>query len=63
MVLTSATLAVAGEFDYLQKRLGLPNARTLRIESPYDYASKCCSTCRRICPIRGSLSFRGGRPM
>lgn len=40
VVLTSATLTVAGEFDYLQKRLGLPNARTLRIESPYDYAKQ-----------------------
>jgi len=40
VVLTSATLAVAGEFDYLQKRLGVPNARTLSIESPYDYANQ-----------------------
>ena len=40
VILTSATLAVAGEFDYAQKRLGLPNARTLRIESPYDYAQQ-----------------------
>jgi ATP-dependent DNA helicase DinG len=39
-VLTSATLAVAGEFAYTQTRLGLPNARTLRIESPYDYAKQ-----------------------
>jgi ATP-dependent DNA helicase DinG len=40
VVLTSATLTVAAEFEYLQKRLGLPNARTLRIESPYDYAKQ-----------------------
>jgi len=40
VILTSATLAVAGEFEYAQKRLGLPNARTLRIESPYDYAKQ-----------------------
>jgi ATP-dependent DNA helicase DinG len=38
VVLTSATLAVAGTFDYVQKRLGLPNARTSLIESNYDYA-------------------------
>jgi ATP-dependent DNA helicase DinG len=37
VILTSATLAVAGEFVYTQKRLGVPNPRTLRIESPYDY--------------------------
>ncbi len=37
VVLTSATLTVAGGFDYAQERLGLPNARTLHVESPYDY--------------------------
>ena len=37
-ILTSATLTVAGAFDYAQTRLGLPQARTLRIESQYDYA-------------------------
>ncbi len=40
VVLTSATLTVAGEFDYVRKRLGLPNARTLLIESPYDYTKQ-----------------------
>ena len=40
VILTSATLAVAGEFDYTQTRLGLQNARTLRIESQYDYATQ-----------------------
>jgi ATP-dependent DNA helicase DinG len=38
VVLTSATLAVSGEFEYVQNRLGLENARTLRVESQYDYA-------------------------
>jgi ATP-dependent DNA helicase DinG len=37
VILTSATLAVAGEFEFLQKRLGLANARTQRIESQYDF--------------------------
>ena len=37
VILTSATLAVAGQFDYTQKRLGLQHARTLAIESHYDY--------------------------
>ena len=40
VVLTSATLAVAGEFDYTRQRLGLPNARSLHIPSPYDYANQ-----------------------
>ena len=36
-VLTSATLAVAGSFDYLQKRLGLQAARSLVAPSNFDY--------------------------
>ncbi len=36
-VLTSATLSVEGGFDYLQKRLGIPYARTLNVASPFDY--------------------------
>ncbi|MBV9084109.1 MAG: ATP-dependent DNA helicase [Acidobacteriaceae bacterium] len=40
VVLTSATLAVAGSFDYAQTRLGLQNARTLQVESQYDYAQQ-----------------------
>ncbi len=37
VVLTSATLTVGGSFDYAQGRLGLPNAATLQVESPYEY--------------------------
>ena len=40
VVLTSATLAVAGGFEYTQTRLGLPDARTQRVESQYDYAKQ-----------------------
>ncbi len=36
-VLTSATLAVAGSFDYTQKRLGLNSARTLTVAGLFDY--------------------------
>ena len=36
-VLTSATLAVAGGFDFVQKRLGLDNARTLVVPGHFDY--------------------------
>jgi ATP-dependent DNA helicase DinG len=39
-VLTSATLAVAGKFDYVQSRLGLDNARTLIVESHFQYSSQ-----------------------
>jgi ATP-dependent DNA helicase DinG len=36
-VLTSATLAVAGGFEYVQKRLGLDNARTQVVPGHFDY--------------------------
>ncbi len=39
-VLTSATLAVAGEFEFVQQRLGLRGARTLVVPSHFDYASQ-----------------------
>lgn len=36
-VLTSATLAVGGEFTFLQKRLGLAQPRTLIVAGQFDY--------------------------
>ena len=36
-VLTSATLAVADSFDYVEARLGLSGARTLIVPSHFDY--------------------------
>lgn len=40
VVLTSATLAVAGGFEFVQKRLGVRNARTLVVPGHFDYASQ-----------------------
>ncbi len=37
IVLTSATLAVAGGFDYVQGRLGVDNPRTLVVPGHFDY--------------------------
>ena len=37
VVLTSATLAVAGQFEFTQQRLGLKSARTLIVDSPFHY--------------------------
>ncbi|HET8668109.1 MAG TPA: DEAD/DEAH box helicase, partial [Terriglobales bacterium] len=39
-VLTSATLAVNGGFEYIRKRLGIENARELIVPSHFDYASQ-----------------------
>ncbi|MFZ0593713.1 MAG: helicase C-terminal domain-containing protein [Bryobacteraceae bacterium] len=40
VVLTSATLTVNHEFEYAKTRLGLPDARTLAVESLYDYGTQ-----------------------
>ena len=44
VVLTSATMAVAGSFQYLRDRLGLEDAQELVLDSPFDYLrqSLCC---------------------
>ncbi len=40
VVLTSATMAVAGSFGYVQKRLGMENARTLIVAGHFDYQTQ-----------------------
>jgi ATP-dependent DNA helicase DinG len=40
VVLTSATLAVSGGFDFTKERLGLRNARTLVVPSHFDYGEQ-----------------------
>ncbi len=40
VVLTSATLAVSGDFDFLKGRLGLPSARSLVVESPFNFSEQ-----------------------
>ena len=37
-VLTSATLSVGGSFDFFRKRLGLPDAESMIVDSPFDHA-------------------------
>jgi len=39
VILTSATLRVAGSFDYLRNRLGAESADELAVGSPFDYQS------------------------
>jgi ATP-dependent DNA helicase DinG len=36
-VFTSATLAIGDDFGHFAARIGLPDARTLKIDSPFDY--------------------------
>ncbi len=39
-VFTSATLAIGDDFAHFAARVGLPEARTLKIDSPFDYPSQ-----------------------
>jgi ATP-dependent DNA helicase DinG len=39
-VFTSATLAIGDDFSHFAARIGLSEARTLRIDSPFDYAEQ-----------------------
>ncbi len=36
-ILSSATLATNGRFDYIKERLGLPDAKSLLLNSPFNY--------------------------
>ncbi len=40
IVMASATLAVAGTFDYVEKRLGVSGARTLIVPGHFDYSKQ-----------------------
>jgi ATP-dependent DNA helicase DinG len=39
-VFTSATLAIGEDFSHFAARIGLPDARTARIDSPFDYPTQ-----------------------
>jgi ATP-dependent DNA helicase DinG len=57
VVLTSATLAVAGGFGYTQQRLGLRNARTLVVPSHFDYAKQALFYVPQALPDPRSPAF------
>jgi ATP-dependent DNA helicase DinG len=40
VIMTSATLATAGKFDFFQSRVGLTQAHSLVLGSPFDYAKQ-----------------------
>ena len=40
VILTSATLAVGGNFDFLKRRLGIENAKERILDSHFDYPSQ-----------------------
>jgi len=56
-VLTSATLAVDGSFEYVKSRLGVRDAMELRVESEFDYARQALLYLPRRVPPPKSPSF------
>lgn len=49
-VFTSATLVVEGEFTHFQRRMGLENAKTLALDSPFDYQQQALLCVPRFLP-------------
>ncbi len=57
VVLTSATLTVNHAFEYAKTRLGLPDARTLAVESLYDYGTQVLLYVPQHLPEPKNLNF------
>ena len=56
-VLTSATLAVDGSFDYVRGRLGIKHADELRVASEFDYTRQAILYLPRRMPLPRSPRF------
>ncbi len=56
-VLTSATLAVAGSFDHVRRRLGIDSATEMRVPSEFDFASQSLLYLPRRMPPPKSPAF------
>jgi len=58
IVLTSATLASQGSFDYIRQRLGLEEARELLLGSPFDYQRAALILLPRDMPEPGTRDYQ-----
>jgi ATP-dependent DNA helicase DinG len=56
-ILTSATLAVAGSFEYVRGRLGIDAARELRVPSEFDFARQSLLYLPRRMPAPKDTAF------
>jgi ATP-dependent DNA helicase DinG len=56
-VLTSATMAVEGSFEYVKGRLGIRHARELRVSSEFDYTSQALLYLPRRVPSPKAPAF------
>ena len=57
VVLTSATLAVSGGFEFTQKRLGIDNPRTLVVPGHFDYQKQALLYVPQHLPYPNSPAF------
>lgn len=57
VLVTSATLTAGGSFDFATRRLGLPEADTLLVESPYDYRRAVLALLAQDLPEPGMPSY------
>ncbi len=58
-VFTSATLAIGEDFAHFAARIGLPQARTLKIDSPFDYRAQARIYLPRAMPDPQHPAFAG----
>jgi ATP-dependent DNA helicase DinG len=59
LIFTSASLAVAGDLQHVAHRLGLEDAKTLCIDSPFDYAQQARLYVPRGCGDPNHPAFAG----
>jgi ATP-dependent DNA helicase DinG len=57
-VFTSATLMVDGGFSHFQKQMGLDNATTLSLDSPFDYPNQAMLCVPRFLPEPNAREMR-----
>lgn len=57
-VFTSATLAVDGGFEHFQMQMGLHNAQTLALDSPFDYPNQAMLCVPRYLPEPSDRQMR-----
>jgi ATP-dependent DNA helicase DinG len=56
-IFTSATLAVGENFSHFANRLGLPDAATLKFDSPFDYATQALLYLPTEMPDPGDIGY------
>lgn len=57
-IFTSATLMVNGGFEHFQRRMGLEDAKTLGLDSPFDYQKQAMLCVPRHLPEPNSFDMR-----